>query len=303
MKHSVQAQSSVSATLPLELSDGVFLDRVKARQFGESLAEQYSSANPYPHIVIDNFLPVELAEKILAEFPSQPLKNDHLYTDKYSHYNKRQVLPMDCKEYVRNIFNFFNSAPILQFLEGLTTIKSLLPDPYFNGGGFHEIFNGGKLAIHADFRVNEKLHLARRINVLIYLNKDWQEEYGGCLEIWDRAMKNKIHSIAPIFNRCVIFNTDSDSYHGHPDALTTPENVTRKSMALYYYTASENIYHEVPPSPTKWMARASDPQDMKIRNLSSRLQEIYLKDFLPPILYRGIEPLKRSLRKIIKRSN
>jgi hypothetical protein len=148
-----------------------------------------------------------------------------------------QIYPYDCDIWLQSAFAFFNSPSMLQFLEGLTNIQGLIPDPYFTGGGLHEISNGGKLGIHADFQVNEELQLKRRINVLIYLNKDWKPEYGGELELWDTAMRDKVVSIAPLFNRCVIFNTDADSFHGHPDPLTTPANVTRKSIALYYYTA------------------------------------------------------------------
>ena len=74
----------------------------------------------------------------------------------------------------------------------------------------------------------------------MYLNKDWQEEWGGKLELWDPEMKGCVESILPVFNRCVIFNTDPDSYHGHPDPMTCPEGHFRRSIALYYYTVEEN---------------------------------------------------------------
>ena len=122
----------------------------------------------------------------------------------------------------RQLFHFFNSRPMLEFLEGLTTIQGLLPDPYFVGGGYHETGRGGKLGIHADFRVNEQLHLDRRVNVIIYLNESWPE-WGGHLELWDRDMTVKCKEIAPVFNRCVVFNTDATSYHGHPEPLQHPK--------------------------------------------------------------------------------
>ena len=113
-------------------------------------------------------------------------------------------------------------VPMLEFLEGLTTIQGLIPDPYFIGGGYHETGRGGKLGIHADFRINEQLHLHRRLNVIIYLNERWQPEWGGALELWDREMKEKCREVMPVFNRCVIFNTDANSFHGHPDPLQRP---------------------------------------------------------------------------------
>lgn len=171
----------------------------------------------------------------------------------------------------------------MQFLEGLTTTKGVIPDPYFAGGGFQEISNGGQLGIHADFRINERLHLSRRLNVLIYLNKGWKEEYGGELEIWDKQMKVKVKSIAPIFNRCVIFNTDADSFHGHPDPLNTPEHIKRRSIALYYYTASKKIYDDLPAHMTMYAARPNDDKALNKQVRSLNFQN-YKNDLIPPAL-------------------
>jgi len=129
-----------------------------------------------------------------------------------------------------------NSSTFLNFLESLTGIQGIIPDPHFNGGGLHQIERGGYLKIHVDFNRHKRLKLDRRLNLLLYLNRDWQEEYGGHLELWDRDMNRCHQRILPIFNRCVIFNTNDFSYHGHPDPITCPEGMTRKSLALYYYS-------------------------------------------------------------------
>ena len=100
----------------------------------------------------------------------------------------------------------------------------------------HQIQKHGFLKIHADFNWNRFLKLNRRVNLLIYLNKSWKEEYGGHLELWNREMSECVERILPVFNRCVIFNTSDFSYHGHPDPLTCPDGWTRKSLAVYYYT-------------------------------------------------------------------
>ena len=166
------------------------------------------------------------------------------------------------------------------------------------GGGFHETSKGGKLGIHADFRINDKLHLNRRINMIIYLNKDWQDAYGGHLELWDQKMERKVHSIAPVYNRCVIFNTDADSFHGHPDPLTTPSNVTRKSLALYYYTASKRIYEDSVAHSTMYKARASD--DVATKNeVRMLVLDNYLKDLMPPFLYRAYFGVSLKLKRAI----
>ncbi len=281
---------ALSVTLPVDLEQGLHLEPAMARSFGEDISDRYRSARPYPHIVLDDFLPAPLAERILAEFPAAPMAGDKHYAGGYTGAGKRQVAPDDCNAYLRSVFCFFNSAPVLQFLEGLTGIKGLISDPYFNGGGFHEISAGGRLGIHADFRINEQLALRRRLNMLIYLNKDWDAAYGGDLEIWNRGVSRKVKSVPPLFNRCVIFNTDADSFHGHPDPLTTPEGVTRRSIALYYYTASERVYEEVPAHTTMYAARPDDEREIRQR-VSRFNRRNYLKDWLPPVLYRRLRSL------------
>lgn len=255
--------SSKRSVLPVNCTDGLQMDLTAAREAGEALMGEYAFAEPFPHMVIDNFLPEEMAEALLAHFPEEPKSHDKVYEKGYGGTHKRQILPYDCDAYVRDAFAFFNSAPMLKFLEGITNIRGLLPDPYFTGGGFHETKNGGLLGVHADFRVNESLQVLRRINVIIYLNKDWQDAYGGHLELWDKEMKNKVSSVLPIFNRAVIFNTDEDSFHGHPDPLTAPEGRSRKSIALYYYTAAEIKNDSGQSRHTLYVARPYDSLEVK----------------------------------------
>ncbi len=223
--------------LPIQMQKGFSLDLQQAKEIGSLLAEEYAQAQPFPHAVIDDIFPKAFTELLLAHFPADPLAHDKVYEKGYGGTHKRQISPYDCDETLRAAFALFNSAPMLQFIEALTGIKGLLPDPYFAGGGLHETAAGGLLGVHADFQVNESLQLYRRVNMLVYLNPEWQPEYGGYLELWDRQMTAKQHSIAPLFNRCVIFNTDADSFHGHPDPLTTPAHIKRRSIALYYYQA------------------------------------------------------------------
>jgi 2OG-Fe(II) oxygenase superfamily len=283
-----------NATLPVELKDGVYLNINRAIEFGASLSGDYCFAEPFPHIVIDNFLPLEVIDKIYTNFPLEKLDHDVFFEMGYAGLHKRQVAPADCNGFIREVFGFFNSSAITQFLESLTTIQSLIPDPYFVGGGFHETSKGGKLGIHADFRINEQLHLNRRLNMIIYLNKEWQDEYGGKLELWDKKMVNKVHSIAPIYNRCVIFNTDADSFHGHPDPLMTPDNVTRKSLALYYYTASKRIYEDGVSHDTMYKARPEDSEETR-KEVRRTTIDNYMKDLTPPVFYRVFRRVRDKL--------
>jgi Rps23 Pro-64 3,4-dihydroxylase Tpa1-like proline 4-hydroxylase len=136
----------------------------------------------------------------------------------------------------RNLLAQLNGPAFIDFLQELTGITGLVPDPHLFGGGLHQIEPGGYLEVHADFNLHPVTRLERRLNLLIYLNKDWQESWGGALELWGSDMTTCEARIKPLFNRCVIFTTSATSFHGHPVPLACPSGVTRKSVALYYYT-------------------------------------------------------------------
>ena len=137
-------------------------------------------------------------------------------------------------------------------LEKLTGIESLIADQTFLGGGMHRIDSGGKLSIHADSRKSSSTGNYRRINLLLYLNKDWNKEWGGSLQLWDKDMKTMIQDIQPLFNRVVIFNTGSDTYHGHPHSLNTPSGISRISLALYSYTKENPDTQETNVTSAVW---------------------------------------------------
>lgn len=200
-------------------------------------SEQYGVAHPFPHVVFDNLVPAKVLEEVVEEFPVSvedwKTFSDAAQTGKFSCENESMIPPA-----TRHLLQQFNSSVFIDFLEKLTGIEGLIPDPHFRGGGLHQTFSGGKLDIHADFNVYKRLQVFRRINVILYLNKDWKEEYGGALELWDKNMTSCVKRVLPEFNRMVIFNTDNFSYHGHPDPLSCPEGESRKSLALYYYTAT-----------------------------------------------------------------
>lgn len=239
------------------------LDSAVAAELGAALQHQYCHQQPFAHIVIDDFFPPALLQTVLDKFPDIATKA-RVYERGYAGQHKRQISPYDCDPYLRALFAFFNSAPMLRFLEQTTGISGLIADPYFVGGGVHETLTGGFLGVHADFRVHEQLQLVRRVNLIVYLNHDWQDSYGGHLELWDQQMQAKRKSVAPIFNRCVIFNTDETSFHGHPDALQCPSDVTRKSLALYYYTAQPIQQQAGVSTETHYVARPNEkPENLR----------------------------------------
>ena len=160
----------------------------------------------------------------------------------------------------RSVMNQLNAAPFMAFLEKLTGIPGLIPDPHLRGGGLHEIRRGGALGVHADFNFYKRLNLFRRLNLLIYLNEDWAEEWGGHLELWDRTGKRCVQRIAPMFNRAVIFDTSNFSYHGHPQPLECPPDRSRKSLALYYYTVEAPADEDRTPHTTLFIETDGTPE-------------------------------------------
>jgi Rps23 Pro-64 3,4-dihydroxylase Tpa1-like proline 4-hydroxylase len=212
-----------------------FLDSVKLQQLAESRHGAYTEAAPFPHVVIDNLFSEEVLRALIREFP-RPSEID------WNEFNNREERKLastresQLGEMTRLFLYQLNSSIFIDFLETLTGIKGLIPDPHFWGGGLHQIERGGFLKIHADFNRHERLNLDRRLNLLLYLNEGWKEEYGGYLELWNRDMTESVQRILPVFNRCVVFSTTDYSYHGHPDVLECPVGETRKSLALYYYS-------------------------------------------------------------------
>ena len=211
------------------------LDQNYLEQLVLRYQQAYAQAKPFPHVIIDNFLPESILEAVIQEFPKVNSidwrKFDNAAEKKLASTHEQQM-----GDVTRFLLNQLNSSTFLDFLEQLTGIDGLISDPHFAGGGLHQIEKGGYLKIHIDFNSHERLRLDRRINLLVYLNKDWEEEYGGHLELWDQNMTQCEKRILPIFNRCVIFNTTKFSSHGHPEPLTCPDGETRKSLALYYYS-------------------------------------------------------------------
>jgi Rps23 Pro-64 3,4-dihydroxylase Tpa1-like proline 4-hydroxylase len=220
-----------------EATNSLYTDEfaAKLKALAHAKAAEYAAAKPFPHIYFDDFLPIEAAEAALAAFPEP---HEVKFTE-FANQNEKKLAFESVEKLpapIRDVLFFLNSRPMVQFLEILTGIKGVIPDPYYVGGGLHQIKPGGHLEVHADFNWHEELQLDRRINVLVYLNKDWHESYGGHFELWDREMKGAEAKILPLFNRCAIFSTTDFSFHGHPTPLSCPPDRFRRSMATYYYS-------------------------------------------------------------------
>ena len=218
------------------MSDFKFL---VSRDFSK-FSSVYSSGEPFPHIVIDDFLNPTDALTGSREFPSK----DESSWVHYSHFNEDKCAITDISkmpDFFRALVSELNSQDFIKVLGNLTGISKLKADPSLQGGGLHLTKRGGFLNIHADFTAHPiQRNWQRRVNLLLYFNENWTESYEGHLEFWSRDMKKCVHQITPSLNKCVIFNTDRDSFHGVPAPLNCPPEITRNSLALYFYTKSES---------------------------------------------------------------
>ena len=217
------------------------------KSLADSCRSNYALANPFPHIVIDDFIPEDLALQCYNQMSQHQqwmfdTMEGYPEDERDSQVNKWWT-PFDTESKNRlesdmpavwKCLQYFNSRPFLLFLENLTGIKDLIADVDFEGGGIHKIKNGGRLELHSDYNKHPNKDIWRRINLLLYLTPNWN--YNGHLDLYEKDPLVKVKSILPTFNRAVIFNTTDDSIHGHPTPLVCPEEVSRYSFALYYFT-------------------------------------------------------------------
>lgn len=218
-------------------------DQVVNPDNARELYRQFREARPYPHIVIENFLKEDVANAMYENFPKVDELRKH-----YKNLNENKSEGSSFEKYheaFNNVRHELGSPDFITYMETLTGIDGLILPEDHRGSGLHQGTNGSFLDVHVDFSVHPTLNLHRRLNLLIFLNKDWKPEYGGALELWDPKVKNLEAEILPTFNRAAIFECNDVSYHGY-SKITVPEEVTRKSMFVYMYTTvGEGVkYHD-----------------------------------------------------------
>jgi hypothetical protein len=198
------------------------------------MIDNWDSLDPFPHLVIDEFLDERQALQLASDFPAFDSPAWHTYDNaievKKTCNNWHTFTPA-----LYRFFSDINSSESLCAFERLTKCR-LYPDIGLHGGGLHIHGMGGKLNTHLDYSIHPKLGRERRLNLIIYLNPDWQESWGGSLGLWrDDGGKpgELVKSIAPVFNRAVIFDT-TNAWHGLPEPITCPEGQYRKSLAVYF---------------------------------------------------------------------
>jgi len=224
------AHSQVVDVLSL-LNHGIKIGRTP-----HHFAREYKSARPFPHVVIDNMFDDELLDQLVDEMPS-------LNTDKFMYHDDGHLTQYGLRSAAGlgktgfQLISFLHSASFLYFLSEITGIRELLPDPYLQGGGYHVMPPGGKFDVHADRNMAYETGLARRLSLIIYLNKSWKHEYGGQFELWNHDGSRQEAVVEPLFNRTVIFEIADQNFHGVPAPITAPQGRTRSSFVVYFHTA------------------------------------------------------------------
>lgn len=193
---------------------------------------------PFKHIIIDNFFPEDLAEVCLSNFPDldQPVWEHANDKDIEIKYRTIWESEFDIPEGIVDATRILNSSPILRAISSKVSIPKLVPDAYYTGGGLNVTMPGGLLDVHVDGNYHDATGLNRRMNALVYFNKNWEPSWGGEFGAYDEKGEACVKKIAPLFNRLIVFDSHDYSFHGLPDPINFPSGESRKSLLLYYYT-------------------------------------------------------------------
>lgn len=245
-------------------------DLERLRRETPTMAEEFRSNAPFPHLVIDDLTSLT-PDSVDQAWPSREWTEwvtlDQTYSANKLTCDDVAVIPDPLAELIRQL----NEPRFLRVLEEISGIPRLLPDPHLVGGGLHMSGPGGVLNPHTDFHHHRGLEIYRRLNVLVYFNTDWTVEDGGCLSLFDKATDRAVRTVVPAFSRAVVFQTDDQSVHGFPEPIV--EGKWRRSVALYYYTAADTTTFSGDAT-TYW--RETSPQRGVVRRVRLGLYRVLL---------------------------
>lgn len=217
------------------------------------IQHEFMSAEPFPHLVMDGFAPEAALRAVAAGFdsvsPDGWVRYDDIDERGKTACNCLDEMPASCRDFITAL----SSNTAARICEWITGIDGLKPDDMLYGGGLHVTEQGGFLGVHLDNERHPHTGLPRRLNLIVYCTEGWQEDWGGHLELWDRACTRPVKKIAPLWNRAVLFEPSANSFHGHSEPLRCPEGVRRKSVAVYYWSE--------PRARARFFARADEPHD------------------------------------------
>lgn len=206
---------------------------------------QYRSHPGYSKLEVQNFLPIDVVKQMAKELENLPLDKGKKFTRKGScmyEYNDLEITPIQDE-----VINALHSGPFLKWLQEVTDTVDLIPDPHLVGAGYAKSFTGDSLKVHTDFNWNEQLHLHRRLSVVIYLNEEWEEDWGGNLDFYDTDRERVLSRVIPGPGNMVVWSYNNLAYHGYPEPMTNPEGTCRKNLRLFYYVSNSKHDDKFPP--------------------------------------------------------
>ncbi len=281
----------------------------KFEELAEGRKEDYAQASPYPHCCIDGLISDTLLDGVIQEARESTKGEDWLAFEQKGRAHNKVISTaeglMSAGPNTAELVAMLTSSRFIRALEKLTGIEGIFLDPHFYNSGFHQIRPGGFLKIHRDFFFHHELKIYRRVNLLLYLNKDWKDEYGGYLEMLDGNMENSV-KYYPVNNRIVISTVTADALHGNPEPLSCPQDRTRRSLALWYFTSQlpeRELLKYQASSSTGWFEKNSLAMDNRgsvvWTVLPPILKEFFIspievvKKFMPPFLLMGFNLIRR----------
>ena len=257
-------------------------DRLRLTDDPNTLHASWESAKPFKHIILEDAFDPELLERVCRDIPRI---DDETWVresdERIKQFNHRS--PVSLGKGASELVTLLHSAAFLYFLSEVTGIWELLPDPYLQGASYHVVPRGGFFQVHVDRNIAYSTGLVRRLALMLYLNKGWKTEYGGQFELWNETGTERMKSVEPVFNRCLIFEVTDTSYHGLPNPVACPPGQARNSFAVYYHTVAK-------PGDTEIKAHSSVYAPTSIRRKSFSVRD-FAKDLTPPLLLRTARKL------------
>jgi hypothetical protein len=247
----------------------------------QDIAARYRAGSPYPHVVLDGMFDPQVLDRVAADFPEKT-PPDWVAYDTANEIKRTSRGLIGVPAYANSFLWQLCSPPFLEWLREVTGIEDLVADPMFHGGGLHESFRGGWLNIHADWTQHPHVPLVRRLNLIVYLNRDWGEDWGGGLELWAPGAQQAGASVAPLFNRAVLFPTTAETLHGFPSPLRCPPDRSRRSASVFYW------------SPDYDAVKAGAPITF-LPGLRQTRMRAFARSLVPPIAFRLRDGLRSAL--------
>jgi 2OG-Fe(II) oxygenase superfamily len=251
----------------------------------DALSVSFKTAKPFPHLIIDGLFSNDTLTKLADEIAL-------MSRDKWVRHEDADLKKLNSRsaaelgETGQQLTALLHSATFLYLLSEISGIWNLLPDPYLQGGGYHVFPPGGHFSVHADRTTAYMTGLARRLSLIVYLNKSWKHEYGGQLELWNADATHREVIVEPIFNRTIIFEIGDRYYHGVPTPVACPKGQSRNSFVAYYHTLGINQLNDVRPQSTVYAPSSHQHKDLSLKNL--------IRDITPPVMWRGLVRLKNG---------